>query len=175
MITLKSLLLCAAFAGLALPALQAQTVNPTDKKEELGEVWECVLPGGDYIVALRSIVGVASHTYLVQGGIRVYEVNIMDQSSCEARFYYMETPLDGSAVSPAVSALSKLEDIAAKITERTKTDKVWEKVIKDYPTSTHAHTIEYRLDSKKNLEALFQHLRKAWLSKVGGRFTVQGA
>jgi len=35
-------------------------------------------------------------------------------------------------------------------------------VTKTYPTTTHAHTIEYRLESREALERLFNNVTRAW-------------
>ena len=38
----------------------------------------------------------------------------------------------------------------------------WQKVIKSYPTTTHAHTVEYRLSSKDQVNALFTSVETAF-------------
>ena len=44
---------------------------------------------------------------------------------------------------------------------------VWEKVIKNYPATTHAHTVEFRLSSKANLQQIEQSLEQAWTYNKG--------
>ena len=46
-------------------------------------------------------------------------------------------------------------------------------VVKNYPTTTHAHTIDFRHNNKDNLNALFQSVNKAWMSGKGVKFTVK--
>ena len=50
---------------------------------------------------------------------------------------------------------------------------VWQKVVKNYPTTTHAHTVEYRLSSKANLQQLYSSLEQAWTTGKGANLTSQ--
>ena len=59
-------------------------------------MWRCNLPGGSYSVALRAVVSVSSHEYLVDGVARVTEVNIDTVGNALARFYYIEPPATNS-------------------------------------------------------------------------------
>ena len=68
---------------------QAPSSTPAPAQSAL-PLWRCTLPGGTYSVALRSITGVSSHEYLIDGGVRVTEVNIATSGSLLARFYYLE-------------------------------------------------------------------------------------
>ncbi len=53
-------------------------------------------------------------------------------------------------------------------------DPIWAKVIKEYPTTTHAGTIEYRLETKAQLEALYQSLESSWIAGRSDVFTSAG-
>ena len=61
-------------------------------------MWRCNLPGGSYSVALRAIVSVSSHEYLVDGVARVTEVNIDTVGNALARFYYIEPAAPNSPI-----------------------------------------------------------------------------
>jgi len=39
---------------------------------------------------------------------------------------------------------------------------VWQKVVKNYPTTTHAHTVEYRLETLDQLNRVQKSLEAAW-------------
>ncbi len=120
-------------------------------------------------MALRSIASISSHEYLVDAAARVTEVTVATNSSVEARFYFLE-PLIPNSSSPLMptSALSVLQQHAQDLaTTAAPVEKVWEKVVKTYPTSTHAHTVEYRLTSKANLQQLYSSLESAWTSGKG--------
>ena len=142
------------------------TVSPTQNR-----FWRCELPGGVFLVALSTIQSISSHEYIVDGAARVTEVTVATASSVEGRFYYLE-PVTPSAVGATLQQLQQhVQDLAANHIDDN--DKVWEKVIKNYPTTTHAHTVEYRLTSKENLQQLYSSLEAAWMSGKGASLQTQ--
>ena len=130
--------------------------------------WKCELPGGTFLVALRNIQSVSTHEYVVDGAARVTEVTIATASSVEGRFYYLE-PMTVHSTSAAVPASiqtlqQRVTDLA---TQRAPVEPVWEKVVKTYPTTTHAHTVEYRITSLANLQQIYASLEQAWTTNKG--------
>ncbi len=117
-------------------------------------IFRATLPGGTYEVAVRSIVSVSSHEYVVDAAARVTEVNIDTAGNVLARFYYLEpnTPSPPAGAGQAIidKAQELLKQGAAKGNLET-----WKKVVKNYPTTTHAHTVEYRIETKEELLKLF--------------------
>jgi hypothetical protein len=117
-------------------------------------MWRCNLPGGSYSVALRAMVSVSSHEYLVDGVARVTEVNIDTVGNALARFYYIEPQTPNSPIGLGQATIEKAQQLLQQGAERTGQD-VWQKVVKNYPTTTHAHTIEYRVTDKDTLSKLY--------------------
>jgi hypothetical protein len=159
-----------AHAQAATPA--PATGTTTSRPDAL---WRCELPGGVYLVALRSIASISSHEYIVDAAARVTEVTVATNSSVEARFYYLE-PLAASSVSSlgTASALEAMQQHVSDLaTSQAGNDQVWQKVVKNYPTTTHAHTVEYRLTTKQNLQQLYQNLETAWTTGKGANFSTQ--
>jgi len=117
-------------------------------------MWRCNLPGGSYSVALRAIVSVSSHEYLVDGIARVTEVNIDTVGNALARFYYIEPSTPNSPIGLGQATIDKAQQMLQDGAARTGQD-VWQKVVKNYPTTTHAHTIEYRVADKDTLSKLY--------------------
>ena len=149
-------------------ALHAQDPSPTPTGTiTVGTAgfWRCSLPGGVYLVALRNIQSISTHEYVVDGAARVTEVTIATSSSVEGRFHFLE-PMTPSTVGASLQQLQQhVQDLAAD--HATPDDKVWQKVVKNYPTTTHAHTVEYRLTSKENLQQLYTSLEQSWLTGRG--------
>jgi hypothetical protein len=157
---------------LPLTALgQAPTATPAPVQSAL-PLWRCTLPGGTYSVALRSITGVSSHEYLIDGGVRVTEVNIATSGSLLARFYYLEPITNPVPGLPAAGTLEKAQALLVEGANRTGAD-VWKKVLKSYPTSTHAHTVEYRLESKESVTALFNSVESSFRLQKPGAYQGQ--
>jgi hypothetical protein len=148
---------------LAAPLLHAQTPNPaaTPMPGTVMPMWRANLPGGSYSVALRSIVSVSTHEYIVDNAARVTEVNIDTTGAALVRFYYLEpnTPVLPSNIGAAT--IEKAQQLFQEGAERSNQE-VWKKVSKSYPTTTHARTIEYRLASKDALTKLFESAETAF-------------
>ena len=157
-------------AGQTPIAAASPTPNPLPTS-----FWQCTLPGGVYLVALRSIASISTHEYVVDGAARVTEVTVATNSSVEARFYYLE-PMVANSSSPLVptGALSVLTQHAQDLaTTHSPVEDIWQKVVKTYPTTTHAHTVEYRLESKASLQSLYASLQQSWTTGKGVAFATQ--
>lgn len=138
--------------------------------------WRCELPGGVYLVALRNIQSVSSHEYVVDGAARVTEVTVATASSVEARFYYLE-PVGANAASPVGASAATLQAMQQRVQDlaasHSPVEPVWEKVIKNYPATTHAHTVEFRLGSKANLTQIEESLEQAWTTNKGSNLKTE--
>lgn len=166
-------LLIALWPGLTVaqtPAPAAPAAPGVTDTEAQNNFWDCTLPGGSYTVALNKISVVSLHEFNLTGG-RVTEFNIVTEGAGMARFYYMEAALPGSGSAAAEAAKTRLTELANTAADRTGTEKVWQKVLKDYPLATHAHTIEFRLQSKADLIALHASAKRAWMTGRGRTVT----
>lgn len=170
---LSLLLLCpiSSFAQADATPGSASEGTPTSVPNQL-PLWRCTLPGGTYQVALKSIVAISSHEYLVDGAARVTEVNIDTQGSTVVRFYYLEPNTPNSPVGGGADLKETARGLLTEAAERTGQD-AWKKVIKTYPVTTHARTVEFRLISKSQLQALFGSVESAWRNGKGADFSVQ--
>lgn len=157
---------CSALAQ--APATPAPA--PLTDAEAQHRFWDCTLPGGSYTVALSAISVVSVHEFSVKGG-QVTELNIVTTGDALARFYFLDPGLPGTSLSAAEVAEKRLKEAANMAAERTGTDKPWEKVHKDYPLATHAHTIEFVLKSKAEVTALANSAKLAWMSGRGRTVT----
>lgn len=156
-------LLATAAAGLA----QEPTPTPT-RMERM--IWTAALPGSEYNVKVDVISSVSLHEYVVDNAALVTEVNIGTSSSDMVRFYCIEPNLPKAPGGIGQSVLDKAGEKAGELLNRTRMDETWQKVMKNYPTTTHAHTIEYRIPDRKTLQALFDHLKDCWTRQRGGVF-----
>ena len=166
---LKVLRLAAIAIGLPLASVAAQEASPTPDQLRRG-IWRAELPGGEYIVRLSAITSVSLHEYVVDGAARVAEVNISTSGSQLARFYFIEPYPPKAPVPAGQKVLSAIENKAKEVSERVETGDARTKVIKSYPTTTHSHTVEYRLVDRESLSRLFDSIEEAWLSGRAGSF-----
>jgi hypothetical protein len=136
---------------------QAAAGSPSPTPPTRIPLWRADLPGGTYEVAIRSIISVSTHEYVVDGVARVTELNIETPGAVEVRFYYLEPVVSTSPIGIGQSTLDKIQELATEANSRVNPgdEPPWEKVVKSYPATTHAHTVEYRLDSKDDVQNLF--------------------
>ena len=102
------------------------------------------------------------------------EVNVATASTVEARFYYLD-PLPTNVGSTGLgTSLQTLQQHVQDLTAyRPELDAVWQKVVKNYPAATHAHTVEYRLNTKADLQSLCDNLELSWVTGKGANFKVE--
>jgi hypothetical protein len=138
-------------------------------------MWRADLPGGTYEVAIRSIISISTHEYVVDGVARVTELNIETPGSVEVRFYYLEPIVSSSPIGIGQSTMDRIQELATEANGRVNPgdEPPWEKVVKSYPTTTHAHTVEYRLDSKADVQSLFNSVDQAFRTNVNTEIGVQ--
>jgi hypothetical protein len=137
----------------------AQTPGPATPQpggnQSAMPLFRAQLPGGIYEVAVRNIVSVSTHEYLVDGAVRVVEMNIDTLGSIMARFYFLEPNTPNTPGGIGAAAVDKAQQLFTQAAEKTGQD-AWKKVIKNYPTTTHARTVEYRLQSREELNKVFE-------------------
>jgi len=124
-------------------------------------LFRATLPGGTYQVAVKSIVSVSTHAYLVDGAARVTEVNIDTLGSLLVRFYHLEPNTPAAPGGVGASAVEKAQGLLIQGAEKAGVD-VWKKVTKSYPTTTHARTVEYRLATKEDVTKVFDAADEAF-------------
>ncbi|MEO8045570.1 MAG: hypothetical protein ABI674_11755 [Spartobacteria bacterium] len=156
-------------------AARAQTPSPSSSATPVPRTpyWRCELPGGTYEVAIRAIVSVSSHEYIVDGAARVNEVNVDTQGNMAVRFYFIEPTAAKSPLGVGQSAVDRMSDLAKEAGQRVGADRIWERVVKTYPTTTHAHSVEYRVESEEQLKQIFTSAQSAFESGVTAIFKLE--
>ena len=148
--------------------------NPPQAGDQQGRngFWEASVSGGNYVVALSRITSVSRHSYASDGAVIVDEVTVDTEGQAIARFYFIK-PIEaggtGAAAGAAAERVLELVDGAAR---RNGVD-VQDMVVKQYPLTTHAKTIEYRLYSEEQLSVLFRSVKTAWQTGRGRVFTAK--
>lgn len=136
-------------------------------------IWRCESSGGVCEVAIRSIVSVSSHEYIVDAVSRVVEVNIDTQGNMALRFYYIEPKTPSAPDGIGQSAFDRAKSLAKDIAGRTGMDDVTKRAAKNYPTTTHSHTIEYRLESEEEIKKVLASASAAFRTGAGSSIKVK--
>ncbi len=169
------------FLGIALfPALLTAQNNTPPANNNTSETtgprrfWQASVSGGNYIVALDRISSISKHTYLIDGNLRVTEVVIDTNGNSLVRFYYI-IPVSEDSNSQVGSGLTtRGKELLDKVGQRTGAN-ANTAVIKQYPTTTHAKTVEFRISDEGDLNQLFTSVSNAWFKGTGRKFTIKSA
>jgi hypothetical protein len=149
----------------------------TGDTPQANRFWQATLPGGHYMVALDRISAISRHRYvLLDGSAIVDEVTIDALGQALARFYYIAPVTDAATGSHAGQIASRIAERAGELIDKTADTAgtgAHQMVIKKFPETTHAHTIEYRLLSAEELSGLYASVRTSWESGRGRKFTVK--
>ena len=163
-------ILILAVLSAAVPALlKAQEASPTPTQIRRG-IWRAELPGGVYIVRLSAISSLSIHEYVVDAAASVTEVNIGTSGSESVRFYAIEANLPQLPTGAGQKAIEAVQDRAKDALARTGVADSVLRVVKNYPATTHARTVEFRLADKQTLRKLFNSAESAWLNNQPGTF-----
>jgi len=137
--------------------LPGQGTTPANARRP---IWRASMPGGTYEVVIGAMVSVSSHEYVVDGAARVTEVNVDTTGQLSVRFYYIEPVVQSGPNGIGAATIGKVQNLLTEAAERTGND-AWKKVVKSYPTTTHARTVEYRVADKDSLNKVFESASKS--------------
>jgi hypothetical protein len=167
------LLFVATFAFAQTPAQPGQNANGQTAQPAATnkQIWRCNLPAGTYEVAVPAIISVSSHEFIVDGAARVTEVNLDTAGTLTVRFYFIEPAVTSGPAGLGAATIGKVQSLVTEAAERSGTD-AWKKVVKSYPTTTHARTVEYRVAKRETLSALYNSASTAFRTGRGSEFSV---
>lgn len=166
--------------------LQAQTTpgqtptNPQDPNEQKADeptrdgIWDGTFKGGKYMVRCNAIIALSKHEYVSDGVARVVEVNLALNSAQVVRFYFLEPvkiETTSGTANAGTQALEKAKGLVEQAVGRVAPNITDPKVVKNYPTSTHAHTVEFVLKEEARLNAMFESLQRGFRTGQGRKWT----
>lgn len=135
--------------------------------------WSATLPKGEYQVRLASVESYSHHEYAVDRTFRVTEFTVGTTGRVIARFYHLEPLIPSVPVGQSIinSVQDKVQDGIERVTETTGvSEPLLDAVIKNYPTTTHAGMVEFRVANKDTIQQLFNSLKRA-MRTGSGTFT----
>lgn len=163
---------------LVSPLASAQNQPTANQKSEDTELpnrfWQARMSGGHYMVAIDRISSISRHEYVLNGNAVVDEVTVDTIGQAIARFYFIRPLTDTMTGSNTGAVIGGIAERGEELLERATSiagTNAHEKVVKTYPTTTHARAIEYRVQSAEALSALYNSVRTAWERGKGRQFT----
>ena len=172
-----------AFLAVSPLAVAQDTANPNasstgqdpDKtyNDSVGSkgFWQGSLPGGSYLVALSRITSISKHAYLLDGNVIVTEVTIDTLGDTTMRVYQITPAAQYGTLATGRKIVERGKDLLDRAGQRTGAD-VANMVQKQYPSTTHSKTIEFRVKDLGTLDALHSSATTAWVSGKGRKFVV---
>lgn len=134
--------------------------------------WQATLSGGHFMVALDRIASVSRHKYVLDGAVIVDEVTVDTVGQALGRFYYITPVTDSAPGSTAADVADRARELLERAADRAGTD-VQNMVVKKYPVTSHAKTIEYRILTEAELTALYNSVRNSWETGRGRKFSAK--
>ncbi|MDZ4286848.1 MAG: hypothetical protein U0984_02760 [Prosthecobacter sp.] len=168
--------LLALLSVLSVATLSAQTAAPAQPSAANAEdeptrdgLWDGRLKGGSYVVRANAIMALSKHEYIADATARVVEVNVSLNTSMVVRFYFLEPVRveGGGMIGAAQSALDKARGVVEQTAGRISPTLTEPKAVKNYPMSTHAHTIEFWVKDEERLNSLYGSLNRAFRTGQG--------
>ena len=167
---------------LAVLSCQVSAVSVTTRGVRNQAIYGIEFPeeSRTYYGSEAGVQSISTQEYITTN-FRVIELNIVTQGSALLRIYYsrplrpgelqqaMSDGLGAAGIPGGSSIIQRplppqvqaMADRAAGVSEAV-TDT---EVVKEYPIATHAHTIEFRIGSRKELLELHEELKKHWLKE----------
>ncbi|MEO5914706.1 MAG: hypothetical protein ABIS50_10765 [Luteolibacter sp.] len=160
--------------GATDPGTDTETTDPKKTGDSAGpqRFWQASLGGGNYMVALDRITSVSRHKYLLDGAVIVDEVTVDTVGQALARFYFMSPVTDAAPGNTVSDLANRGRELVDKAARRTGAE-VQNMVVKKFPETTHAKSIEYRVLTEADLTALYASVKNAWETGRGRQFTVK--
>lgn len=155
------------FAMLSANPAVSQDDVPDGEQPGIGGFWEVVTSAGRFVVRLDMISSVSEHEYLIDGAVRVFECTVDTTGGQTARFYYLEPVTESSSVTTGSATLNRIKDLTNKATEKVGIGNVDTVVTKNYPTTTHAKTTEFRMQNKATIGQIYEHAHRVWAEEKG--------
>lgn len=169
------LLACPLQLHAQTPAAAPAANNKIDDSQQQNRFWQASVGGGHYMVALDRISAISRHKYLLDGAIIVDEVTVDALGQALARFYFLTPVSDALTGNAAGNTAARIIERGRNLIDQKAADSgtdVQNMVVKKFPETTHAHTIEYRVMSAEELGGLYSSVRTAWETGRGRKFTI---
>jgi hypothetical protein len=169
---MKSILSAALLLLLAASLAHAQTQTPTQPQSPTStnpnevdsnpRFWQASFAnGGHYLVKLDRISFASKHEYVGNGAARVVEVTLGSDTSVVARFYWLEPLGKDTPIAAGNVIINRAEQLSKDVAGRVSPSLGKIQVIKDYPNTTHSHTVEYALQTPEALNSLYSSMMAA--------------
>ncbi len=121
-------------------------------------------PTGSICVPIRSINSVTIHHYLLNGQVPIAELTVDTSGNNSIRIYTVFSP---------TADIGGLVGIASGAAEEVKSVSGMPSVGKEYPNTTHAHSIEYCVSNENQLNSAYTSLKQCLSTGMGASISLK--
>jgi hypothetical protein len=158
---------------------QQQRLEALEKKlaemetDGLKRFWVCNIRGSELMIAVDRISAISKTQYVLDGGLIIDEV-VIETTGGQAlnRIYSIRPVTDAMAQNSASKIIDRVRDVTAERGSRMGTN-LHEMVEKNYPTTSHARTVEFRVVAPEDLDVLYASVKNTWITGKGRVFTIK--
>jgi hypothetical protein len=126
--------------------------------------WICEIHKKDHVLKcslpVADIEFVSLQNYIVDGRMEVTEATAIMKTKTLVRFYFIDKVDDGSIVEKTAEKVKDAAEQYVPTVGNVIQGTGGDKVVKNYPVTTHAQNIEYRLSTKQKVIAIYESLDK---------------
>jgi hypothetical protein len=146
--------------------------SKTEESDAHRRFWQASLPGGHYMVAIDRISSISMHQYVLDAQLLVTEMVIDTSGRSLARFYYVTSVAEESGSASAARVVQRGRELLDRAGQRAGTNAL-DLAQKNYPTTSHAGMVEFRMLDLRDLNALYKSVQNAWETGKGRKITVK--
>ena len=151
---------------------QKDTNSTAEESEGSKRLWSATLPGGEYSVMLDKMSSVSIHEYVLDTQLLVTEMVIDTNGRAIARFDHVRPAVGATGAGTVDRLVDRGNDLVDRAGQRANTT-VHNLPQKNYPATSHAGMIEYRVLNLNDLKALFKSAEGSWQSNQGKKITLK--
>lgn len=167
-------LLCVGILMFTAQGQEADKKPAADSENQLA-FWKGTFVSGEVAVHLDNVAAYGLQRYVLDGNFFVHELTIDARGSSLIRIYYIEPLAKGSTMNAPAAIAQRAAELMQDASDRTGAPDPNTVVTKSYPTTTHAHTMEFRVGTAEEIKIAYESLQKALQSKRGRTFRYKKA
>lgn len=161
-------------SGMGTPAAGSTTSNKQGESSFAKPFWIGNFGEGQVIIALDQITSVSKQKYVLDGGYVIREIVVDTNGNNTIRIYFISPVSEESNIAAIRIASDRMQDLLKQGNDRVGSAAIDPNtaVTKNYPTTTHAHTIEFRVANVALLDSVYNSIVSAWLNGRGIKYQI---
>lgn len=161
-------------SGMGTPPAGSTTSNKQGESSFAKPYWIGNFGEGQVIIALDQITSVSKQKYVLDGGFVIREIVVDTTGNNTIRIYFISPVSEESNIAAIRIASDRMQDLLKQGNDRVGSAAIDPNtaVTKNYPATTHSHTIEFRVANVALLDNVYNSIVSAWLNGRGIKYQI---